>query len=77
MKLQPMKYRARNSRSKPGEIWIGLTGLPFPMHAENIEEKGGEITFTRLVDSRDGKRTEKITAQKQHVVYISETLEVD
>jgi hypothetical protein len=47
------------------------------MRAENIQEKDGEITFTRFVDSKDGKRTERITAQKQHVVYISETLEVE
>lgn len=77
MKLQPINYRQRNARSKPGEVWIGLTGLPFPMRAENIQEKDGEITFTRFVDSKDGKRTERITAQKQHVVYISETLEVE
>jgi hypothetical protein len=77
MRLQPMNYRARNPRNKAGEIWIGIAGVGFPMRAENIKEKNGEITFTRLVDGKDGKRTEKVTTKKQHVIYMSETLEVE
>ena len=77
MKLQSMNYRARNPRSKRGEIWIGLTGLPFPMRAENIKEKNGDITFLRLVDGKDGKRTERVKTRKEHVIYISETLEAE
>ena len=77
MRLQPMNYRARHPRNKAGEVWIGLVGMTFPMRAENIKEKNGEITFTRLVDGKDGKRTEKVTTKKQHVIYMSETLEAD
>jgi hypothetical protein len=77
MRLQPMNYRARNPRNKAGEVWIGLVGMTFPMRAENIKEKNGELTFTRLVDGKDGKRTEKVTTKKQHVIYMSETLEAD
>lgn len=71
-----MNFR-RNARSKVGEVWIGLSGVPFPMRAENIREKNGEITFTRLVDGKDGKRTERIVAQKQHVVYVAETVKAE
>jgi len=61
-----------------GEIWIGLTGVAYAMHAENIEEKAdGSVTFLRLVEGREGKRKELITTRKEHIVYISETLEVD
>jgi hypothetical protein len=70
-----MNYRVRNQRSKKGEVWIGLLGMTFPMRAENIKEKNGDIIFTRLVDGKDGKRTEKVTTKKQHVIYMSETLE--
>jgi hypothetical protein len=51
--------------------------MNFPMHAENLEEKGDEITFVRHVDGKDGKRIEKITANKQHVVYVAETIGAD
>ncbi len=71
-----MNFR-KNPRGKTGEVWIGITGVPFPMRAEKIKEKNGEITFLRLVDGKDGKRTERVTTQKEHVVYISETLEVE
>ena len=77
MRLQPMNYRAKHPRNKAGEVWIGLVGMTFPMRAENIKEKNGELTFTRLVDGKDGKRTEKVTTKKQHVIYMSETLEAD
>ena len=77
IKLQPMNYRARNLRSKAGEVWINIVGVPFPMRAENIEEKDGEIIFIRPVDGKDGKRTERITTQKQNIIYMSETLSAD
>jgi hypothetical protein len=48
--------------------------MSYPIRAEQIEEKGEEITFLRFVDGKDGKRTEKITAQKQHVIYLAETI---
>jgi len=51
--------------------------MTFPMRAENIKEKNGELTFTRLVDGKDGKRTERVTTKKQHVIYMSETLEAE
>jgi hypothetical protein len=75
MKLQPMN-QARNkpNRDRVGEIWILLSGMSYPIRAEQIEEKGDEITFLRFVDGKDGKRTEKITAQKQHVIYLAETI---
>jgi len=61
-----------------GEIWIGLTGVAYAMHAEQIKEKAdGSVTFLRLVEGRDGKRKELITTRKEHIVYISETLETD
>jgi len=75
MRLQSMNYRARNPRSKRGEIWIGLAGATFPMRAENIKEaKNGDITFLRLVDGKDGKRTEQVKTRKEHVIYVSETI---
>ena len=78
MRLQPMNYRARNPRSKAGEIWVGLAGGNFPMRAENIKEgKNGEITFIRLVDGKDGKRTERVKTRKEHVIYVSETLKAE
>ena len=64
-------------RDRIGEIWILLSGMNFPMHAENLEEKGDEITFIRHVDGKDGKRTERITANKQHVIYVAETIGAD
>ncbi len=61
-----------------GEIWIGLAGVAYAMHAENIEEKAdGSVTFLRLVEGRDGKRKERIDTRKEHIIYISETLETD
>jgi hypothetical protein len=61
-----------------GEIWIGLAGVAYAMHAENIEEKAdGSVTFLRLVEGRDGKRTELIKTRKEHIVFISETLETN
>ena len=76
MKLQPMntKMKERTNRERVGEIWILLSGVSYPMRAESIEEKGDEITFLRFVDGKGGKRTEKITAQKQHVIYLAETI---
>ncbi len=76
MKLQPMniKMKQRDNRDRVGEIWILLSGVSYPMRAEQIEEKGDDITFLRHVDGKDGKRTEKITAQKQHVIYLAETI---
>ena len=59
-----------------GEIWIGLAGISYAMRAEEIEEKpDGTVTFVRLVEGRDGKRKERITTRKEHVIYTSETLE--
>jgi hypothetical protein len=61
-----------------GEIWIGLAGVAYAMHAENIEEKAdGSVTFLRLVEGRDGKRKERIDTRKEHIIYISETLEAN
>jgi hypothetical protein len=79
MKLQPMniKMKQRDNRDRVGEIWILLTGVSYPMRAEQIEEKGDEISFLRFVDGKDGKRTEKITTQKQHLVYLAETIAAD
>jgi hypothetical protein len=76
MKLQPMntKMKERDNRDRVGEIWILLTGMNYPMRAESIEEKGDEISFLRFVDGKDGKRTERITAQKQHIIYLAETI---
>ncbi len=76
IKLQPMNIKARR-RNRIGEIWILLSGMNFPMHAEDLEEKGGEVTFVRHVDGKDGKRTERITANKQHVIYVAETIGAD
>jgi hypothetical protein len=69
-------YLSMNSNKK-GEVWIGLLGQPYAMRAEEIKYgKDGKITFLRLVDSKDGsKRTERITTEKKHVIYISETIE--
>ncbi|HVM77186.1 MAG TPA: hypothetical protein VMU07_03485 [Candidatus Paceibacterota bacterium] len=61
-------------RDRIGEIWILLSGMNFPMHAEDLEEKGDEVSFIRHVDGKDGKRTERITTQKQHIVYLAETI---
>ena len=78
MKLQPMNQaRHRDNCDRVGEIWILLSGVSYPMRAESIEEKGDEISFLRFVDGKDGKRTEKITAQKQHVIYLAETIAAD
>jgi len=61
-----------------GEIWIGLTGVSYAMRAENIEEKAdGSVTFIRLVDYKGSHRKERISTRKEHIVYISETLETD
>ena len=61
-----------------GEIWIGLAGVSYAMRAENIEEKAdGSVTFVRLVEGRDGKRKERIDTRKEHIVYISQTLEIE
>jgi hypothetical protein len=62
-----------------GEIWIGLEGLPFAVRAENIvEEADGKVTFVRLVETKDGgHRKDRITTQKEHILYVSETLESD
>jgi hypothetical protein len=64
-------------KSKQGEIWIGLIGMGFAMCAQDIQEDpDGSITFTRLVEEKGGgKRKELIKTRKEHVVYISETLE--
>jgi hypothetical protein len=69
-----IKMKQRDNRDRVGEIWILLSGVSYPMRAEQIEEKGDDITFLRHVDGKDGKRTEKITAQKQHVIYLAETI---
>ncbi len=68
----------KNPRYK-GEIWVGLSGIPFPVRAENIaEEKDGKVTFIRFVESKDGShRKEKISTRKEHILYVSETLETD
>lgn len=60
-----------------GEMWIGLIGLGFAMHAEDFEEKpDGSVSFIRLVEYKDGRhRKERISTRKEHIVYISETLE--
>lgn len=69
-----IKMKQRDNRARVGEIWILLSGMSYPIRAEQIEEKGDELTFLRFVDGKDGKRTEKITAQKQHVIYLAETI---
>lgn len=69
-----IKMKQRDNRDRVGEIWILLSGMSYPIRAEQIEEKGDEITFLRFVDGKDGKRTEKIIAQKQHVIYLAETI---
>lgn len=51
--------------------------MNFSMRAENLEEKDGEVSFVRHVDGKDGKRIERITASKQHVIYIAETIDVE
>ena len=76
IKLQPMNIKVRQ-RNRVGEIWILLSGMNFPMRAENLEEKNGEVSFIRHVDGKDGKRIEKITASKQHVIYIAETIDAE
>ena len=63
-----------------GDTWICLLGVGFSMHVEGkIEEKpDGSFTFVRLVEYKDGRsRKEKISTRKEHVVYISETLEAN
>ena len=47
------------------------------MQAEDIEEKpDGLVSFICLVKYKDGRyRKERITTRKEHIVYISETLE--
>jgi hypothetical protein len=66
-------------KSKKGEIWIGLTGMSYAMCAEDIhEDPDGSVTFTRLVEEKGGgKRTERIKTRKEHIVFISETLETN
>jgi hypothetical protein len=66
----------KNNRIK-GEIWVGLEGIPFAVRAEDIrEENDGKVTFIRLVESKDGShRKERISTRKEHVLYVSETLE--
>jgi hypothetical protein len=62
----------KNNRIK-GEIWVGLEGIPFAVRAEDIrEENDGKVTFIRLVGSH---RKERISTRKEHVLYVSETLE--
>ena len=47
IKLQPMNIKVRQ-RNRIGEIWILLSGMNFPMRAENLEEKDGEISRKRF-----------------------------
>jgi len=71
-------YLSTMIKQTKGEIWIGLTGVAYAMHAEQIEEKAdGSVTFIRLVEYKGNHRKERISTRKEHIVYISETLEVD
>jgi hypothetical protein len=65
-------------KQSKGEIWVGLLGLPYAMKAQDIQEDGDTVTFTRLVEAKDGsKRVERITTRKEYMIFTSETLEVD
>jgi hypothetical protein len=69
----------KTMKSKKGEIWIGLTGMSYAMCAEDIhEDPDGSVTFTRLVEEKGGgKRTELIKTRKEHIIFISETLDTN
>jgi len=82
----PMTKRSASSffyktmiKQTKGEVWVGLLGANFAMRAVEIEEKpDGSVTFVRLVEYKDGRsRKEKISTRKEHIVYISETLEAN
>ena len=80
IKLQPMNVRTREKekRQRVGEIWIQLSGMGYAIQAQNLEDDGDKVTFTRYVEGKDGsKRTDRITAAKQHVIFIAETIEAD
>ena len=72
-------FYPKNMKSKKGEVWIGLIGMGYAMCAEEIhEDPDGSVTFTRHVEEKGGgKRTELIKTRKEHIVFISETLESD
>ena len=71
--------QTKTMKSKKGEVWIGLIGMGYAMCAEDIhEDPDGSVTFTRHVEEKGGgKRTEMIKTRKEHIVFISETLESD
>ena len=64
-------------KNNKGETWICLLGANRAMRAEEIEEKpDGSVSFICLVEYKDGRhRKERISTRKEHIVYISETLE--
>jgi hypothetical protein len=72
-----IKQNTKQNDSSKGETWICLLGANRAMHAEDIEEKpDGSVSFICLVEYKDGRhRKERITTRKEHIVYISETLE--
>jgi len=72
-----IKQTIKKNDNAKGEIWICLLGANRAMQAEDIEEKpDGSVSFICLVKYKDGRyRKERITTRKEHVVYISETLE--
>ena len=53
--------------------------MSYAMCAEDIhEDPDGSVTFTRLVEEKGGgKRTERIKTRKEHIIFISETLETN
>ena len=66
-------------KQSKGEIWVGIVGLQFPMCIEGKikEERDGSVSFIRVVESKDGSgRKERIDTRKEHIIYVSETIEV-
>lgn len=66
-------------KQEKGEIWVGLHGVGFAMHAEQKPEErpDGSVSFIRIVDYKGTKRKERVDTRKEHLIYLSETIEAD